>query len=195
MEKSSGIYKITNKINGKYYIGSASIICNRWWIHISKLRKNYHPNTHLQNAWNKYGEKNFEFSIIETVPKEKLIEVEQKHLDNIEQNKCYNTSMIAGKIEMTDEVKTKISNSSKKPKSKEHSKNIGLSKVGVFTGNKNPSFDKTIHHFKHLLTNEEFIGTRYEFYTKYDLKSQMSHISQLLHGKRKSVKGWILHNA
>ena len=61
MKKSSGIYKITNKTNGNYYIGSASIICNRWWIHISKLRKNCHSNKYLQNAFNKYGESNFEF--------------------------------------------------------------------------------------------------------------------------------------
>lgn len=38
----------------------------RKYEHFSKLRKNKHCNNHLQKAWNKYGEKNFEFSILET---------------------------------------------------------------------------------------------------------------------------------
>lgn len=188
----SGIYKIVNKVNGKYYVGSANIICNRWWIHKSNLRKNRHPNKHLQSAWNKYGELNFEFIIVEKFPIDNLIIAEQKYLDIIEKDKCYNKSFIAGKIEMTDEVRKKLSNKAKKKKSYEHCKNIGLSKKGVFLGNKNPAFDKTIYHFKHLITNEEFIGTRYDFYTKFNLKSQMSHIHQLIHGKRNHVKKWTL---
>ena len=79
-----GIYKITNKINHKFYIGSAINIKNRWNLHISALRGNRHCNTHLQRAWNEYGEDNFLFEIIEIVEnKEDLIKREQFYLDSL----------------------------------------------------------------------------------------------------------------
>lgn len=62
---SIGIYKITNLLNGKMYIGQSVDIEKRWSTHKAELKNNYHYNIHLQNAWNKYGEENFEFSIVE----------------------------------------------------------------------------------------------------------------------------------
>jgi group I intron endonuclease len=61
----SGIYKITNTINGKFYIGSSKNIEFRWNDHKQYLRGNYHVNPKLQNAWNKYGEDKFIFEILE----------------------------------------------------------------------------------------------------------------------------------
>lgn len=76
---NSGIYCIENMINGKKYIGYASNITNRWKQHKSELRGNYHDNRYLLNAWNKYGEENFKFWVIEEYPKEeeklKLMEI------------------------------------------------------------------------------------------------------------------------
>src|ERR1035437_397640 len=56
--KISGIYKIINKIDGKYYIGSSDHIKRRWYSHRTELRKNRHGNQYLQRARNKYGEIN-----------------------------------------------------------------------------------------------------------------------------------------
>ena len=42
------------------------------------------------------------------------------------------------------------------------------------------------------MTNEKFIGTRYEFYTKFGLKNQQDSISELISGIRGSVKLWTL---
>lgn len=64
--KISCIYKIIC-INNKFYIGSAIDINRRLKDHRELLRKNIHPNPYLQNTWNKYGEKNFRFEIMETV--------------------------------------------------------------------------------------------------------------------------------
>jgi hypothetical protein len=64
-----GIYKIENKVNGKVYVGQSIHIEQRWSEHKAELRGNYHHNAHLQSSWNKYGEDNFEFSIIEVFKK------------------------------------------------------------------------------------------------------------------------------
>ncbi len=94
-----GIYKIVNKNNGKYYVGRTLNLNRRWHQHKNLLLKNKHFNKHLQFAWNKYGEKNFEFIIVEHVDnKEELINTEQKYIDEIINerkngiNNCYNLS-------------------------------------------------------------------------------------------------------
>ena len=61
----SGIYAITNRINGHQYIGSSNNIERRWrFDHRRELRKNIHENKHLQRAWNLYGEENFILEIL-----------------------------------------------------------------------------------------------------------------------------------
>ncbi len=83
MEKS-GIYKITNIITNKVYIGSAVNLNMRKNSHFSKLSLNQHGNKLLQNSYNKYGQVNFIFEIIEYVKdKTKLIEREQFYFDTI----------------------------------------------------------------------------------------------------------------
>ena len=63
-KKICGIYKIENKIDGKKYIGQSVNIKERWYEHKYDLRHNIHDNSYLQNAWNKYAEKSFIFSIV-----------------------------------------------------------------------------------------------------------------------------------
>jgi len=77
----SGIYKIIC-INNKFYIGSSIDIDRRLKEHKRLLKRNKHPNKYLQNCWNKYGEKNFRFEIIETVNDvERLLIREQQWID------------------------------------------------------------------------------------------------------------------
>jgi group I intron endonuclease len=59
-----GIYKITNKINNKVYIGESLDIRRRWKEHLDNLNNNKHHSYKLQNDWNKYGEDNFDFRVI-----------------------------------------------------------------------------------------------------------------------------------
>ena len=60
-----GIYAIKNKITNKMYIGQAINIQKRFISHKKSLIKKMHHSIKLQNSWNKYGEENFEFLIIE----------------------------------------------------------------------------------------------------------------------------------
>src|SRR3972149_6083029 len=79
----SGIYKISNTINEKIYIGSAVNFNNRWRIHKYHLLKGTHHNPPLQNFVNKYGFYKLIFSIVELCKKENLVEREQFYLDII----------------------------------------------------------------------------------------------------------------
>jgi group I intron endonuclease len=77
----SGIYIIINIKNNMTYVGSSQNIELRWREHINKLYGNRHENDKLQKAWNKYGDKAFQFKILEAVEINKLIEKEQIYLD------------------------------------------------------------------------------------------------------------------
>ncbi|MEN9885473.1 MAG: hypothetical protein RL758_51 [Pseudomonadota bacterium] len=58
------VYLITNKSNGKKYVGSSSCLSKRLYEHRRMLNKNQHKNRHLQNAWNVYGESAFSFEVL-----------------------------------------------------------------------------------------------------------------------------------
>ena len=49
--KISGIYKIINVKNEKYYIGSGFDVRIRWYRHRFHLNRNDHQNDYLQRAW------------------------------------------------------------------------------------------------------------------------------------------------
>ena len=68
-----GIYKITNKVNGKVYIGQSTNIQERW----NRHKKNMKNGTNkLYQAMRFYGIENFIFTIIEECSKEQLNERE-----------------------------------------------------------------------------------------------------------------------
>lgn len=88
-----GIYKIRNIVNGKVIIGSSINIPYRWSAYKCWLRKNKYENQYLQNSWNKYGEQNFEFSVIEECPENQLLIREDfwiSQYDSMNRDKGYN---------------------------------------------------------------------------------------------------------
>ena len=89
----TGIYKITNLVNNKVYIGQADNIYKRIEKHKNALIGNYHVNKHLQNSWNKYGADNFCFEILEECDSKNLTEREQywiNYYGGIESSVTYN---------------------------------------------------------------------------------------------------------
>lgn len=94
-----GIYGIKNRINEKVYVGQTSeSFLRRFWNHQWKLRNNSHDNIYLQNSWNKYGENNFEYFVIETVNNPSLLdELEIKYIDFYKKlEKSYNMLLGGG---------------------------------------------------------------------------------------------------
>lgn len=77
----SAVYQILCLPTGKIYVGSAVDIWARWGQHRRSLRRGDHPNAHLQQAWDKYGEDQFEFSVLELVDEADLLQAEQKWID------------------------------------------------------------------------------------------------------------------
>lgn len=77
------IYQIRNKLDGKFYLGSAKNLTRRKARHLRLLRRSQHHSRYLQNAWNKYGETNFEFIVYRTVEGEKVYEVENELIQSL----------------------------------------------------------------------------------------------------------------
>jgi group I intron endonuclease len=208
--KIKGIYKIVNKINGKFYIGSSVNIKIRWYRHITELLRNVHKNTHLQRAWNKYGRYNFVFEIITTFPpntSDDIILQEEQKLLNVHygNSQCYNLTKgvtdlngsnnpFYGKHH-TDETRKSLSDTAlQRPKifGRKHSNEtivkISLNRTGKTCGNKHRQYDQNIYRFKK--DDEIFEGTRFDFCKKYNLNK--GNVCWLVKGKNKSVNGWIM---
>lgn len=84
---SQGIYKITNKINNKCYIGKSSNIEERWKYHIKNKNSLKEYNKPLYKAFRKYGVENFSFEIIEEIDNYKKLNEREKYW--IEFYNCY----------------------------------------------------------------------------------------------------------
>jgi group I intron endonuclease len=86
MTIKTGIYLIKNRINNKFYIGSASGkrgFRGRWLEHRRTLNLNSHFNPKLQRAWNKYGECNFEFIELDYCIPEQCLSKEQYYFNTL----------------------------------------------------------------------------------------------------------------
>jgi group I intron endonuclease len=81
--RASGVYQILCVPTGKIYVGSSVDLRQQWYAHLSLLRKGNHHNHHLQNAWNKYGENKFSFTVLALAKPDNLLQVEQKWLDRL----------------------------------------------------------------------------------------------------------------
>lgn len=89
----SGIYCIENLTTNKKYIGQSKNIDDRWCKHKNELNNGVHDNDYLQKAWNKYGENDFSFYILELCAYEELDNKEIYYIDlydTLNRNHGYN---------------------------------------------------------------------------------------------------------
>lgn len=114
----SGIYKITNTVNGKVYVGSAVDLPRRIRMHRWRLRNGRHVNPKLQAAWDKYGLEAFVFEVLFICTPEHLLDYEQRCIDGFDSvNNGYNICPTAGSTmkgrKFTPEHKARLSAANK----------------------------------------------------------------------------------
>ena len=86
VKKVCGIYKVTNKVNGKVYIGQSVDIGRRWRTHMTA-----EDDIYFHKAIQKYGVENFEWEVIEQCKKKDLDEREIYWIEYYDSfNKGYN---------------------------------------------------------------------------------------------------------
>lgn len=210
--KICGIYKITNKINNKSYIGQSVNISKRWKAHLYyKKNKKNHP---LYDSMNKYGLENFKFEVIEECS---ISYLNIKEIYYIEKYKSFisgfnleaggqankTTSMETrlkqskAKIgkKLSTETRKKMSESAKvKVFSEEHKKNLSIIRIkniGKFGTHINfiNAGKKTRKSVICIELNIEFKSIVHAA-TWLGNKNYASNISGVCRGKRKKCKGY-----
>lgn len=134
------IYKITNKINGKTYIGKTEKSLNeRWKHHLKHVKKG--TNRYLYDAIRYYGINNFSIEKIEEVADKS--ELNQKEIYWIKQlksnNKNFGYNMTEGGDggKMSDAIYKRLADQKRGiPLTDQHKKNVSDSLKGVFVGRK-----------------------------------------------------------
>ena len=148
-----GIYKITNTINKKIYIGSSVNILNRVRQHKYKLKAGIHCNNYLQASFNKYGKDSFLFEIIEECDFVDLVERENFHITTTEaMNKEFGFNQV-----MVNEFRKNIFTDSVKIKNSKINLNfngnfIKFKSVNVET-NEELEFDNLVEAANYLVKN------------------------------------------
>jgi group I intron endonuclease len=133
---TSAIYAIVNNITNDMYVGSAVAVNRRWSAHRNLLTKQCHYNLQLQRAYNKYGNKAFDWEIVQFVDdKTELIAREQFWMNFFVPK--YNGRPIANSplgTKASAETRAKMSVSAKKRGfTEEHKQNISQAKKGICT--------------------------------------------------------------
>jgi len=114
-----GIYKITNEINGKVYIGQSVDINKRKREHLNNYKREENKHYALYKAINKYGVNNFKFEVVCECSIEELNDLEVKYINlyNSYKNNGYNMTLGGGGVrglkpwlgrKHTQETKNKI---------------------------------------------------------------------------------------
>jgi group I intron endonuclease len=81
LKSKTGIYVITNNIDARVYIGSATSFKQRYAVHKKKITHNEGCNPKLKNFANKYGIEHLTFSAVHACEREELLKMEQLYLD------------------------------------------------------------------------------------------------------------------
>ena len=178
----SGIYCIKNILDNKVYVGKATNLKGRINAHKHLLRKDKHVNIYLQRAWNKYGEANFEFSIlqeceIDILPEMEAIWVKTKNANHPDHG--YNL-MVVGRQNHHHSVETKLKMSKAKlgyKMSSQHLENNNLSKYKCII-----QYDLEGNFIN------EWLGASY---VRDKLGYNQGNITAVCNGKRKSAHGYI----
>jgi len=192
------VYKVTNLINNKIYIGQTTqSISSRQKGHYKKIKQN--SKTYFHNAIRKYNIENFIWEIIDLACNKEELNLKEKYY--IEYFKSFNKEFgynmtLGGEGGVpTKETREKISKAEKgqpspnkgKPMSIEQKKLLSLVHMGMHSGEKHPLFGtkakkETIEKKKHTVKiRKENLGEDYLYPNSKLSKLQVKTIKYLLH--------------
>lgn len=140
------IYKVTNKINGKIYIGQTIRSLEIRWKQHCKDAETNHKGMAILAAIQKYGKENFTVEQIDIACDRDELDLKEqywiRYYNSLSPN-GYNLHTGGKHYECSEETKRKISESNKgKKRSLEHCKKLSERMKGRFVGDKNPSWGK-----------------------------------------------------
>lgn len=195
MMKTPCVYLIKNLITEDEYIGS-SVKGLEWRQrrHLQLLRSKKHHNRHLQYAFDKYGESQFLFSIIEFTDIVILVEREQFWINT--RQPIYNVmrdikSHIG--VKRSDETRRRISESLKgKSLSDEHKESIRRTLTGKKQSDtvklkRAASLEKPI---QQIALDGSVVEWRSATYAAKELNLRQNSIRRCLYGKRSTYRGY-----
>lgn len=117
-KKICGIYKITNTLDGKVYIGQSVDIVSRFYRHKEMLKGGWHHNEHMLSAYNKYGPDVFKYEVIEECSIDELDEREMFYIslfDSTNKANGYNKNAGGqGRHDCPEETRKRISEAKKR---------------------------------------------------------------------------------
>jgi group I intron endonuclease len=133
-KNSSGIYSITNTINGKRLIGSTTNFRKRFIKYLGHLKNNTQNSPHIQNSYNKHGTNAFKIELINLCNEENLLEFEDYYImafNTMDDKYGYNLKT-ASRIICSPETRKRMSDSHKgKKQNKEQIENFIKARIGM----------------------------------------------------------------
>lgn len=198
--KINGIYKIQSKSKPKrVYIGSAVDIQHRWDRHLSDLRLNKHHSIKFQRHYNKYGESDLVFIIVELCFPEFLTAREQYYINKLKP--YFNICKIAGSSlgrKFSEETRQKMNKYREgRPLSEETKRRISESQTGRKHSDKTKRKISESHTGKHHTEEtkekcrEATKGERHPFFGKHLSEEHKQKISEANKGLRNNLgKKW-----
>jgi len=166
----SGVYVITNNVNGKKYFGSTICFVKRKESHWWHLRNGKHGNRHLQRAWNKYGENSFDFEIVICCQPEYLLIVEDYYISQNKDGYNINESATAPGLRRKRTLKSREKQSLSMIKSWENKNPSEISRPGKLWHKDGEKFRVCVYYYGEKI----FIGI-------YDSEEEAQHKSDEVH--------------
>lgn len=143
----SGIYRIRNLKNEKSYVGRAVDLERRKFQHFKALKTGASHNSHLQNSWNKWGEENFLWEVLEICDADSLMIREARwieELDSCNPQRGFNMKIESGDgtWRLSDETRAEWSRRRKELWAADHYKDHPYARPK--TGENNPRWGAVI---------------------------------------------------
>jgi hypothetical protein len=81
-DRTTGIFTITNHALGMVFVGCSSKLREAKYYYLTSLRRGSVKNRALQEDFDTYGEKEFEFQVAQYCPKEELMGIKKIYTDH-----------------------------------------------------------------------------------------------------------------